>query len=147
MSPSYSLVAPQGGRRIYICRSFFQSALTGRVYMETSALPLLVVLLLPWPVFGSACSVSYSGNHKDLWEPMAKLVLEASYEATLWIAVLSALRNPDRAASFPSPTPWSPPVTFRLQGNKVTLNYSSLSIICLQTNNGWHGSFQFQPGV
>lgn len=50
-------------------------------------------------VFGSACSVSYSGNHKDLWEPMARLILEASYEATLWVAVLSALRNPDREAS------------------------------------------------
>ncbi|CAK0791067.1 unnamed protein product [Prorocentrum cordatum] len=50
-------------------------------------------------VFGSACSVSYSGNHVDLWEPMARLVLEASYEATLWVAVLSALRSPGREAS------------------------------------------------
>jgi len=44
-------------------------------------------------VFGSACSVSYSGNGLALWEPLASLVLSASYEATLWAALLSALRH------------------------------------------------------
>merc|ERR1712086_458738 len=46
-------------------------------------------------VFCSACSVSYSGNSCDLWEAVACLVLEASYEATLWAAVLHALELPD----------------------------------------------------
>lgn len=44
-------------------------------------------------VFGSACSVSYSGNSQELWEPIARLILEASYEATLWAAVRSAIRH------------------------------------------------------
>lgn len=44
-------------------------------------------------VFGSACSVSYSGNGKQLWAPFARLVLSASYEATLWAALLNALRH------------------------------------------------------
>jgi len=44
-------------------------------------------------VFGSACSVSYSRNGTDLWEPFGRLVLQASYEATLWAALLTALRH------------------------------------------------------
>ena len=36
----------------------------------------------------SALSCAYSGiNDSDIWEPFAKLVLEASYEATLWATV------------------------------------------------------------
>ena len=42
-------------------------------------------------VLGSACSVSYSRASVGSWEPMARLVLEASYEATLWAAVSNAL--------------------------------------------------------
>lgn len=44
-------------------------------------------------VFGSACSVSYSGNSTQLWAPFASLVLQASYEATLYVALLAALRH------------------------------------------------------
>merc|ERR550514_1737226 len=44
-------------------------------------------------VFGSACSVSYSHNGTDVWEPFGRMVLSASYEATLWTALLSALRH------------------------------------------------------
>lgn len=44
-------------------------------------------------VFGSACSVSYSGNGKKLWAPFASLVLSGSYEATLYAALLSAIRH------------------------------------------------------
>jgi len=44
-------------------------------------------------VFGSACSVSYSGNGRDVWEPFGRMVLSASYEATLWAALLAALRH------------------------------------------------------
>jgi len=44
-------------------------------------------------VFGSACSVSYSRGSKKSWEPFAKLVLEASYEATLYAGLLTALRH------------------------------------------------------
>ena len=44
-------------------------------------------------VFGSACSVTYSRNPQHLWAPFAKLVLEASYEATLLAAAETALRH------------------------------------------------------
>lgn len=44
-------------------------------------------------VFGSACSVDYSGNSKKLWAPFASLVLSASYEATMYAAMLTALRH------------------------------------------------------
>jgi hypothetical protein len=36
----------------------------------------------------SAVPVSYSGLHKSLWQPMAHLVLEAAYEATLLAACI-----------------------------------------------------------
>lgn len=44
-------------------------------------------------VFGSACSVSYSRNSPDVWAPFGRMVLSASYEATLWVTLLSALRH------------------------------------------------------
>jgi hypothetical protein len=44
-------------------------------------------------VFCSACSVAYSQNSSGLWAPFASLVLEASYEATLWAALLHAIRH------------------------------------------------------
>ena len=37
-------------------------------------------------VFASACSVNYSRNHSQLWQPISQLVLEATYEATLMVA-------------------------------------------------------------
>tara|TARA_B100000768_G_C11211424_1_gene346191 strand:+ start:657 stop:917 length:261 start_codon:yes stop_codon:yes gene_type:complete len=44
-------------------------------------------------VLGSACAVAYNpGTRADEWEPFARLVLEASYEA----CVLAALDNRDR---------------------------------------------------
>jgi hypothetical protein len=44
-------------------------------------------------VLGSACAVAYNpGTRADEWEPFARLVLEASYEA----CVLAALHNRDR---------------------------------------------------
>eukprot|EP00416_Gambierdiscus_australes_P027708 CAMPEP_0171084088 /NCGR_PEP_ID=MMETSP0766_2-20121228/18106_1 /TAXON_ID=439317 /ORGANISM="Gambierdiscus australes, Strain CAWD 149" /LENGTH=464 /DNA_ID=CAMNT_0011541569 /DNA_START=48 /DNA_END=1442 /DNA_ORIENTATION=- len=45
-------------------------------------------------VYGSACSVAYNqrSNPSD-WASFGTLVLEASYEATLWAAVLSAARH------------------------------------------------------
>lgn len=50
-------------------------------------------------VFCSACSVSYSGNHCDYWEALASLILEATYEATLWAAALHAMAHPDEPNS------------------------------------------------
>merc|ERR1712008_509321 len=50
-------------------------------------------------VLGSDCSVSYSGNRNTLWEPFARLVLEASYEAVFRVAMLTALRHGGRAGS------------------------------------------------
>ncbi|VBB19044.1 hypothetical protein YASMINEVIRUS_1576 [Yasminevirus sp. GU-2018] len=39
--------------------------------------------------FCSAISISYSGLNAKSWEPFAKAVLKASYEATLWSAVIN----------------------------------------------------------
>jgi hypothetical protein len=41
--------------------------------------------------FCSAVPISYSGIDKSLWEPLAILVLEAAYEATMLSAVPSAM--------------------------------------------------------
>lgn len=46
-------------------------------------------------VFCSACSIAYSHNSDQLWAPFASLILEACYEATLWAAVLHALKHKD----------------------------------------------------
>lgn len=43
--------------------------------------------------FCSAMPVSYSGLDRDAWEPLARLVLEAAYEATLAAAALTAQRS------------------------------------------------------
>jgi len=42
-------------------------------------------------VYGSALPVAYFPHTDDLWAPFAKLVLEASYEATLCAAVLNRM--------------------------------------------------------
>lgn len=47
----------------------------------------------------SALSCAYSGIHNHHWEGLARLVLEANYEATLWAAVLNALKASTAAAS------------------------------------------------
>ncbi|MEH2560111.1 hypothetical protein V1286_007640 [Bradyrhizobium algeriense] len=43
--------------------------------------------------FCSALPVAYSGHPKSLWEPFARLVLEAAYEATLLCGVLNMERG------------------------------------------------------
>lgn len=48
--------------------------------------------------YNSALSISYSGLHADLWKELAKLVLEASYEATL---LVGAINNIEQQASKP----------------------------------------------
>lgn len=50
-------------------------------------------------VLGSACSVSYSCNKSWLWDPFARLVLRASYEATFYAALLAALRHSSERGS------------------------------------------------
>jgi hypothetical protein len=50
-------------------------------------------------VFGSACSVAYSEGSAKSWAPFASLILDASYEATLWIALESALRHSGQGGS------------------------------------------------
>lgn len=47
-------------------------------------------------VFGSAMPVAYSGLPAQRWERLARLVLQASYEATLWAAVIRAARTANR---------------------------------------------------
>lgn len=44
-------------------------------------------------VYCSAISCGYSGFSNEYWEPMAKLVLEAAYEATILVAIKSALKH------------------------------------------------------
>lgn len=46
----------------------------------------------------SALPVGYSDHHASLWEPFARLVLEATYEATLCAAILNALNTGSRRA-------------------------------------------------
>ena len=41
----------------------------------------------------SAISCAYGDIPVDMWEPLATLVLDACYEATLWAAVLNARRS------------------------------------------------------
>jgi hypothetical protein len=43
--------------------------------------------------FCSALPVSYTSIPGIQWKPFASLVLEASYEATMWVALLNALRG------------------------------------------------------
>ncbi|GAB3355135.1 MULTISPECIES: hypothetical protein [Giesbergeria] len=43
--------------------------------------------------FCSALPVAYSRADLHLWEPFARLVLEAAYEATLWAGVLNAAKH------------------------------------------------------
>jgi len=50
-------------------------------------------------VFGSACSIAYSKGNVEDWASFARLVLLASYEATLWAGLLTALRHDGRAGS------------------------------------------------
>ena len=50
-------------------------------------------------VFGSACSISYSRNPRALWRPFASLILDASYEATLYAAVLNMAKHQGEGAS------------------------------------------------
>ena len=43
--------------------------------------------------YGSALPVAYLDHGDGLWRPFARLVLEASYEATLWAALLNYART------------------------------------------------------
>ncbi len=44
-------------------------------------------------VYGSALPVAYSRHPSDLWAPFARLVLEASYEATICTAILNSVQD------------------------------------------------------
>lgn len=70
-------------------------------------------------VFASACAVDYNpGTKPQSWEGLATLVLDATYEATLWTAVLQADRHKKEFGSnkvfltavgggvFGNPMPW-----------------------------------------
>ncbi len=43
--------------------------------------------------FCSALPVAYSGIDAKVWEPLARLVLEAAYEATLWAGMINSARG------------------------------------------------------
>jgi hypothetical protein len=59
-------------------------------YVDREAEPQLVT-----QAFCSALGVSYSGLPAVLWEPLGRLILQATYEATMW----AALRNGVRAGT------------------------------------------------
>lgn len=46
-------------------------------------------------VFCSALPVAYTSAPARIWEPFARLVLSAAYEATLWAGLLNAARTGD----------------------------------------------------
>ncbi len=43
--------------------------------------------------YGSALPVAYSRHASNLWAPFARLILEASYEATICTAILNAAQH------------------------------------------------------
>merc|ERR1719412_199629 len=47
-------------------------------------------------VLCSACSIGYNGFGSDPWKPLAKLVLEACYEATLYLGLENYHRHRDK---------------------------------------------------
>lgn len=65
-------------------------------------------------VFCSALPIAYAGGDPSRWEPLARMVLDAAYEATLAVAALTAARTGNRrvhltllgAGAFGNPTPW-----------------------------------------
>lgn len=65
-------------------------------------------------VFCSALPIAYAGGDRRRWEPLARLVLDAAYEATLAAAVPSAVRTGNRtvyltllgAGAFGNPVEW-----------------------------------------
>lgn len=44
-------------------------------------------------VYGSALPVAYSRHASNLWAPLARLILEASYEATICTAILNSVQH------------------------------------------------------
>jgi hypothetical protein len=66
-------------------------------------------------VFCSALPMAYAGGSPRLWEPLARLVLDAAYEATFATAVRSAARTGNRtlyltllgAGAFGNPVTWA----------------------------------------
>ena len=67
-------------------------------------------------VYCSAISVAYSGVPAAVWEPLATLVLDASYEATLLVGVKNTLRW---MATKPAGPAALPPVFLTLVGAGV----------------------------
>lgn len=65
-------------------------------------------------VFCSALPLAYAGGDPAAWEPLARLVLDAAYEATLAAAAVTAARTGNRsvyltllgAGAFGNPTAW-----------------------------------------
>lgn len=64
--------------------------------------------------YGSALPVAYSRHSPDLWAPFARLILEASYEATILTAIVNYLQNGNNkvyltllgGGAFGNPTAW-----------------------------------------
>jgi hypothetical protein len=71
-------------------------------------------------VYCSALSCGYSQVDTAHWEPLARLVLEASYEATLLAALCCHLRTARRSQNVPPPPPGTKSTTTSITNNTNT---------------------------
>jgi hypothetical protein len=69
-------------------RGELHPAVLGDDYVEREGVEKQLVT----QAFCSALSVSYSGLPSSLWEPLGRLILQATYEATMWAAVKNGVR-------------------------------------------------------
>lgn len=92
-------------------------------------------------VFGAACAIAYSYNTStDSWASLAKLILNASYEATFWAGLDAAVRHGGEAGSkkiyltclgagvFGNPMDW---VKEAIQGAMDKFKNTDLEVICV----------------
>jgi hypothetical protein len=98
MRNGYALCTRQGLQVIgeFLSRSDPQALDNLRGLLQVGAHRGVSVTDMPSPhtvtqVFCSAMPVAYGVRPAKAWEPLARLVLEAAYEATLWEAVLNRL--------------------------------------------------------
>ena len=86
--------------------------------------------------FNSAVSIGYSNISLSLWEPLARLVLKATYEATLLVGVLKTMEYYRRLSlsqsSSPTTTPPPPPILLTKVGGGVFGNRDSWIIEAIE---------------
>ena len=103
MRNGYALPSPEGlkaaSARIAIMDENAKEVLRGKLRVGIHTDTEVTINRCGQPVsqiYGSALPVAYSGIPAGEWEPFARLVLEASYEATLHAALLNARTTGNR---------------------------------------------------